>query len=198
MKTLTLGALLLAFPAFATTVIALDLTGLSRASDAIVQGKVTRAEPKLSKDGSRITTHYTVEVSDTLKGAAATTTVELVQPGGIVGDMGQKVAGTAHLKVGDEVVAFLERRGPRAFMFTGMAQGCFRVERSTDGSAAFAVQDREGDLMILDPVTRAPVEKGTEPMKLDDLKAKVRAALAPPNVAEEPKAVSPIRNEAVK
>jgi hypothetical protein len=189
MKTLfTGGLLLLALPAWATTLVALDLTALSRSADSIVQGKVSRVEARMSKDGGRISTHVTVDVSDSLKGQGGAATVEIVQPGGIVGDIGQKVAGTAHLKEGDEIVAFLERRGPKNFLLVGMAQGCFRVERSSDGAAAFAVQDPEGDVLLLDPVTHAPVKKGTETMKLDELKAKVRAALAPPGVADQPAA----------
>ena len=202
MKTLALGALLVAvaFPAFATTVVALDVPAMSRAADSIVQGRVVRVEPKLSKDGRRITTHVTVEVLESLKagGAAATGTVEIVQPGGVVGDIGQKVHGTAHLQVGDEVVTFLERRGAKAYQLVGMAQGCFRVERSSDGAAAFAVQAPEDDLFLLDPVTRAPVAKDTSPMKLDELKGKIRAALAPPGVAEEPRTPGPILRESVK
>ncbi|MBL8950133.1 MAG: hypothetical protein JNK82_05115 [Myxococcaceae bacterium] len=194
MKTSFRLAALLAFIAapasFATTLVALDFNMLTRASDAIVVGKVTKVEPRLSKDGSRITTHFTVEVSDALKGDKVQL-VEIVQQGGIVGDMGQKVAGTVPLKAGEEIVGFLERRGPSRFMFTGMAQGVFRVERSTDGAATFAVQAAEGDVMLLDPVTRAPVSRGTEPMKLDDLKARVRVALAPPGVAEQPGLVRP-------
>jgi len=193
MKTLFRLAVVLvltALPAFATTLLALDLAALTRSSDAIVVGKITKVEPRLSKDGSRITTHIMVDVTDVLKGDRATT-VEIIQQGGIVGDIGQKVAGTVPLQAGEEIVGFLERRGPR-FMFTGMAQGVFRVERSTDGAAAFAVQAPEGDVLLLDPVTHAPVSKGTEAMKLDDLKAKVRALLAPPSVAGEPRSPNPI------
>src|SRR5438128_10897392 len=96
MKTLLMAALLLTFPAFATTLIALDVPQMSRASDAIVQGKVAKVEAKMSKDGARITTHVFIEVAESLKGQGATT-VEVVQPGGEVGDVGQKVAGTARL-----------------------------------------------------------------------------------------------------
>ncbi len=179
-------AALTALPAFATTLLAVDFNTLARSSDAIVVGKVSKVEPRMSKDGHRISTYITVEVADALKGAKADT-VEIVQQGGIVGDIGQKVAGTVPLQAGDEIVGFLERHGPARFMFTGMAQGVFRVERSSDGSAAFAVQAAEGEVLMLDPVTHAPVSRGTEPMKLDELKAKVRAALAPPGVAEEPR-----------
>jgi hypothetical protein len=183
MKTLgTIGglAVALAFSAHATTMVALDLAGLAKGSDTIVQGKVSRAEAKMSKDGARISTHVYVDVSDSLKGSAAKT-VEVVQPGGIVGDIGQRVSGTSDLKVGDEVVVFLEKRGP-AFRLYGMAQGCYRVERSTDGAAAFVTPDSEGDAMLVDAVTHAAVTKPHTAMKLDDFKAQVRQAIvAPPS-----------------
>lgn len=184
MKTWVTGALLLSFPAFATTLIALDVPAMSRSADAIVQGRVQKVEARQSKDGARIMTYATVEVAESLKGQGVST-VEVVQPGGVVGDVGQRVSGTARLQVGDEVVVFLERRGPARFMLVGMAQGCFRVERSSDGKAAFAVQDSDGEVMMLDPVTRAPVAKAVGPVKLDDLKAQIRGALAAP-VAEQP------------
>ncbi|MBK7858507.1 MAG: hypothetical protein IPJ65_07765 [Archangiaceae bacterium] len=196
MKTLFAGALLLAAPALATTLLALDVPAMSRSADAIVQGTVTRVEAKLSKDKSRISTHVFVQVSESLKGQG-TSEVELVQPGGVVGDLGQRVSGTAHLKEGDEVVAFLERRGPRAFMLVGMAQGCFRIERSSDGKAAFALQDPDGEVAVLDPVTHAVVQKNTTPQKLDELKAQIRAALAQP-LADEPPPGRPAVDKAVK
>jgi hypothetical protein len=197
MKTLLFAGLFLTAPAFATTLVALDVPQMSRAAHTIVQGKVQRVEAKMSADGSRITTHVWVEVAESLKGQGAST-VEIVQPGGEVGDVGQKVSGTVHLKVGDEVVGFLERRGPERFMFVGMAQGCYRVERSSDGKAAFAVQDAEGEVLMLDPVTRAPVQKSTAPVKLDDLKAQIRAAVATPPVALPPIPERPTTNKAIK
>ena len=123
--------------------------------------------------------------------------VEVVQPGGVVGDVGQQVSGTVKLSPGDEVVLFLEKRGPERFMPVGMAQGCYRVQRSSDGKSAFAVPDAAGEVMILDPLTRAPVQRGVAPVKLDDLKAQIRTALAAP-VANEPTPGRPAVNKAVK
>ena len=77
-------------------------------------------------------------------------------------------------------------RGWLGSAFPAAAPSLVARERSSDGTSAFAVQDPEGDVLLLDPVTHAPVKKGTEPMKLDVLKAKIRAALAPPGVADEP------------
>jgi hypothetical protein len=196
MKTLALATLFLTTSAWATTLIALDVPAMSRAADSIVQGTVSRVESRMSKDGSRITTHVFVDVTESIKGQGATS-VEVVQPGGIVGDVGQKVSGTAHLQQGDEVVVFLERRGPDRFMLVGMAQGCYRVQRSSDGKAAFAVPDPEGDVLMLDPVTHAPVQKNPAPLKLDELKTQIRATLAQ-GVAEEPQPVRAPVNKAVK
>src|SRR5688500_13085364 len=103
MEGLLPAALLLTTPAFAAELVAHGVPRLSRDAAARVHGKVARVEMKMSKDQSRITTHAFVEVAESLKGQGATT-VEVVQPGGVVGDVGQKVSGTVPLAVGDEVV----------------------------------------------------------------------------------------------
>src|SRR4051812_20754051 len=158
MKTSRLWPLLLTpMAAWATTMIALDLPALSRSAETIVHGTVTKVEAHLSRDGRRVSTQIDVEVKEAMKGEPGRA-VTVIQPGGEVGDIGQLVSGTAHYTVGEEVVLFLERHGPN-FRTVGMAQGKYRVERSTDGKAAFAMPEPEGDAMLVDPATHAPVAK---------------------------------------
>jgi hypothetical protein len=178
MKTSRLWPLLLTpMAAWATTMIALDLPGLSRAAETIVHGTVTRVESHLSQDGRRVFTQIDVDVKEAIKGQPPKT-VSVIQPGGEVGDIGQLVSGTAHYAVGEEVVLFLERHGPN-FRTVGMAQGKYRVERSTDGKAAFALPEPEGDAMLLDPVTHAPVAKSDKVLKLETFKQQIRSAIGP-------------------
>jgi hypothetical protein len=178
MKLLRIAGLLLTLPAFATTMVALDLPALSKASDTIVQGTVKSVTSKLSNDGRRVFTEIEVDVAETIKGAPVKT-VTVTQPGGVAGDIGQLVSGTAHYTTGEEVVLFLEKYGPR-FRTVGMAQGKFRVERSTDGKAAFALPDPEAEALLLDPVTHQPVAKNNAAVKLETFKLQIRSALAPP------------------
>lgn len=166
-------AALLAGMAHATTLLALDLTSLTKGSSTIVRGTVRSVSSRWTKDGGRIMTDAVLDVTETWKGAAAKE-VTVMQPGGEVGDVGQLVHGTVKFKAGDEVVVFLEGRGDR-FLLTGMAQGRFKVERSSDGKSIFARQELEGEALFLDPTTHQPTQPGSIAMTLDQLRAKVNA-----------------------
>jgi hypothetical protein len=180
MKTLVRTAALVALfhcgLAAATTMLAVDVPTLARGSDAVVRGTVTRIESKWTGDHARIVTEIEVEVAQTIKGIPAEK-LTVVQPGGAVGDIGQSVSGTASFKHGEEVVLFLERRPGGTFLVSGMAQGKFRVERSSDGRAAYAVPDSAGEALLLDPQTRQPVSQSKRTMTLDELETMVRASI---------------------
>lgn len=181
-RTLALAALAASAAAWGSTVMALDLPALAKASDTIVRGTVRSIESRLSKDGSRVVTDVTLDVQDTLKGQARQSLVVL-QPGGVVGEVGQKVEGLPGFQLGEEVVVFLERRGSERFIVAGMAQGKYRVERSSDGKAVFAAPDPEaGHLLLIDAMTGKPTARARESMTLGALEALVREALVTPVV----------------
>lgn len=163
------GALLLAAIAHGTTLLALDVAGLTRGSGSVVRGTVKSIDTRWTRDGARIMTDTVLEVRETWKGAPRET-VTVMQQGGVIGDVGQLVHGTIPFRVGDEVVLFLEPRGER-FLLTGMMQGAFRV----DGNDAR--QALEGDALFLDPVTRQPVQPASLTVSLASLRAQVNAAI---------------------
>ena len=171
--------LLLGLPASATTVLQADLPELARTADAIVHGTVRRMESRWSGDGRRIVTDVEIEVTESLKGQPGAT-VLVTQPGGKVGDVGQVVQGLATFKPGEEVVLFLERRGPRAFRVAGMTQGKYQVQRSSDGTQALAVPEPSGETLLLDPDTRQPTASTHRTQALSELKAAIRTALQQP------------------
>lgn len=168
--------------AHATTLLALDLEHLTKGSASIVRGTVKSVSSRWTRDGGRIMTDAVIEVSETWKGAPVRE-VTVMQPGGEVGDVGQLVHGTVKFRPGEEVVVFLEGRGsPTHFLLTGMIQGRFKVERSTDGKAVFARQELEGDALFLDAANRQPVSPGALAVPIDTLRAQVLAfsgAVAP-------------------
>ncbi len=184
---LAVGAAALAFfvapgQARATSMLYQDLSALTQSSDAVVHGTVKKTESRWSGDHQRIVTEVSIDVSEFIKGRGAKTVVVL-QPGGEVGGIGQKISGLASFAEGEEVVLFLERQGAQKYRVAGMAQGKYRVERSSDKTAAFAVPESTGDAMVIDPQTREPVQVDRQPMDLAALKAKVRvAAKASPGV----------------
>ena len=149
----------------ATTLVKADLAALTRSSDAVVVGRVLSVKSRFSQDRARILTDSEIAVSQTLKGQVAPTLV-VMQPGGEVGEVGQRVAGVARFAVGEEVAVFLEKRGERYFV-VGLAQGKWRVERSSDGKAAFAVPPAELDAELVNPVTRQPVRADATPLTLE-------------------------------
>lgn len=160
----------------ATTLLAVDVPALSRTADAIVRGKVVDVASKRSGDGRRVFTEIAIEVAETLKGTPPKRLI-LVQPGGIVGDLGQHVAGTGSFKRDEEVLVFLEQRGMGRYVLSGMAQGKYRIERSSDGKAAFALPEDAGDSQMIDRLTGLPVQRSTTPLELEELLTQIRAAL---------------------
>jgi hypothetical protein len=173
--------------AMATSLLYQDLSALTQSSDAVVHGTVKKTESRWSGDHQRIVTEVSIDVSEFLKGKGARTVVVL-QPGGEVGGIGQKISGLASFAEGEEVVLFLEHKGAEKYRVAGMALGKYRVERSSDKTAAFAVPESTGDAMVIDPQTREPVQVDRQPMDLTALKAKVRvAAKAHPGGAQRKK-----------
>ncbi|WP_309891441.1 hypothetical protein [Archangium sp.] len=168
--------LLLGLSASATTLLRADLPELARTADTIVHGTVRRVESRWSGDGRRIVTDVEIQVTEALKGQASGS-VLVTQPGGRVGDIGQKVSGLASFTPGEEVVLFLERRGPEAFRVAGMAQGKYQVQRSGEGTRALAVPEPTGDVLLVDPDTRQATASSARPLSLEELKASIRTAL---------------------
>lgn len=173
------GALVLASVAFATTLLAVDVPRLTRDADLIVMGTVRSSSARFSGDGRRVVTDTEIEVSQALKGTPDGAKVTVMQPGGVVGSVGQRVEGTAGFRVGEEVVVFLNRRGNTRFDVTAMAQGKFRVERSSDGSAVYAVPE-VASVRRVDPLTQNETASLLKSMPLQQLKAAIAAALATP------------------
>lgn len=159
--------------AAASSVIQADLLQLTASSDVIVRGQVKKIESRWTGDG-RIVTDSTIEVVETLKGTQRRTVV-IQQPGGVVGDLGQHVSGLATFQQNEEVVVFLEKAGPH-YAITGLSQGKYRVERSTDGRSVFAVSAAT-ESRLIDRETGQAVEPRVQPILLETLRRRVKHAV---------------------
>jgi hypothetical protein len=184
------AALLVAAVASATTIIAYDVPALTRASSVVVRGTVKSVAPRWTKDRARIMTDVVIEVSEPWKGTPARE-LTVMQPGGVMGEIGQRVHGTAKFSPGEEVVVFLEARGDR-YLLTGMVQGKFKVERSTDGKSVFARQELENEALLVDPATRQPVQPAPVALPIDVLRSQVLAA-AGAQAPTEPSRPGPVQ-----
>jgi len=170
---LLLGAILLATPGRAATVLHLDLPAAVAQATQVVHGTVEDATAHWSEDGLRIYTDVTLAVRQTLKGVA-TQTVRVRTLGGIVDGVGQMFPGAPHLAVGEEVVLLLQDPAPgqpqAPHRIVGLAQGVYRVGRA-DGQAV-AFQELEGLHRIGVGADKAPAGS---PRPLDALLAEITA-----------------------
>jgi hypothetical protein len=158
--------LALAAPAAASAVLTATVEELARGADLVVRGTVEGRESRFTPDRRRIYTTLFVRPSAAWKGSAGAV-VEVVVPGGVVGDVGQRVSGVATFADGEEVVLFLRRAGA-AYGVMGLSQGKFRVEGDT----------ARNPLRGLYRVERAlpPGERVAEEMPLAELERRVRSA----------------------
>lgn len=116
-------------PARATTLVRLGLEQLSQASTEIVRGRVISQESRWNQDHTQIVTFTTLEVQDAMKGHPPATVV-IEQPGGTVGNIRVRVAGTALFKTQEDYVLFLEpSASPSQYLLVGMVQGCYPIVR---------------------------------------------------------------------
>jgi hypothetical protein len=153
-----------------------DVPELSRLADTVIRGTVLRTEGRWSGDRRTIFTEVEIQVAETLKGRARKSVI-VRERGGVVGNIGQRVDGVASFQKGEEVVVFLARKPDDSFAVEGMAQGKFRVERTSDGRGAFAVRG-DVEAVVLDRATGRPVQLEQRTRTLDELRGEIRAALA--------------------
>jgi hypothetical protein len=160
--------LALAAPALGALAIPASVEGLARSSEAVVRGAVVSTRARWTADRLRIVTSVELQVASAWRGAAPGR-VEVLVPGGVVGDLGQRVDGMATFAPGEQVVAFLVRPGGVGpWRVAGGAQGKFTV---TDGRAR---PDLVGTTFV--PAPLAQGERRAEEMPLPELERRVRAA----------------------
>ncbi len=176
-------AVLLVAPwAQASTVVALGMSDLVAGSDVVVQANVKRVAPRWVADHSRIVTDVELAVKQVWKGQLVGTFV-VTQPGGVVGRVGQHVDGAPLFHEGDEVVLFLEARGP-FFVVTGFSQGHFAVEAASPVNGGVAlVRQSNASQDVVDPVTGQAVRRVPTVMPLDQLRRYVASQVAVDQVA---------------
>jgi hypothetical protein len=120
-------ALLIASGARATTVPGLTFEELTDHSELIVSGQITRSWADWDSEHKFIWTHYQLSVSSAQKGAPSAT-VELSEPGGVVGIQGMAIAGAVVYQPGDHVLVFLQRMPNGYLRTTGWSQGKYMVD----------------------------------------------------------------------
>ncbi len=128
MRTLRISVLfLLALPAAATTYVVPDDRGLISLSRAIVSGSVVETHVRRGVTG-RIETVTSVAVDEWIKGANASRTIDVVLPGGELGDVRMSMPGVPTFTAGERVLLFLSRTGRGEWTTWALALGAFRAD----------------------------------------------------------------------
>lgn len=94
----------------------------------VVRGKVARVESYWNVNHTKIFTRTRISVDETYKGSVGPS-LDLVQLGGIVGNVKVTVQGALQWKAGEEVLVFAEPYDATAYQVAGFSQGKYRIER---------------------------------------------------------------------
>lgn len=114
----------------ATVLLPADLAALVRGSQAVVHGRVVNVRAAWADGRRRIESFVTVEVVEYFKGDLGGR-VTIRVPGGQIGRYRSVTVGAPTFREGDEVVLFLNARGPSIPYVLGLSQGVFRVRAAT-------------------------------------------------------------------
>jgi len=166
----------------AAVAVKLSLDDLAEHADVVVHATVKSNESRWDAAQRGIWTHHTIDVAETFKGEHQAAR-EFVTRGGVVGDIGQHVAGSGNFAAGEEYVLFLWRDAEDRLQLVGMVQGALKV--SGEGDERRARNSFRG-LTLVDPTTLQPTpEAANAPINvtLSDLREHLKPA--PPAKEQE-------------
>jgi hypothetical protein len=113
----------------ATQIVVLSPREMANNSALVLSGRVAGSDSYWNDEHTKIFTRITILVDETYKGQHSPR-VELVQLGGIVGNVKVTVEGALQWKEGEEVLLFLEPCGSASqYQVAGLSQGRFEIER---------------------------------------------------------------------
>jgi len=132
----------------------------------VIRGQVEGSRSFRSEDRLRVYTEYLVRARTVLRGRAPAL-ARVVVPGGIEGNLGQRVDGAPSLARGEELVVFLRREDRDTFSVTALAQGKFSVV------GAVARPDLSRFTFVQSSIP--PGERRSEEMPVAELERRVRS-----------------------
>ena len=174
-------ALLFAGTVSATTVLKASVQQMTAASQTVIHAvvKSSRAQT-VDNNPKHIQTIVALEVRELLRGTRGTRSLQLVLPGGRVGDWAMHIPGMPSFKAGEEVVLFLEKTATN-WAISGLSQGKFTVLTDAQGQKTVTrkldglhmmVRNEKGALTEYHP------RRATPSQTLEGLKAEIRSYLS--------------------
>jgi len=150
----------------------LSLDDMIRQSTTIVRGKAQQTSS--SFHGSMIFTHYRIQVTETLKGQAASQ-IDIGVPGGIAGAVDQRYAGAPTLSSTQDYILFLWTSKSGLTQVIGLSQGLFAV--LTNAAHQPLIVRAAATERMLD-ASGQPVTDSDIQMLLSDLRIRIQAVLS--------------------
>ena len=163
---------LIGLGASAATLEHLSLDEMAQRSTAIVRARAISSSTSLI--GSTIYTHTRFQVLERWKGLEGAQ-VEVVEPGGTVGQLTQTYSGVPRFTPGQELVMFLWTGPSGRTQVIGLSQGVFGVAKSAAGEDEVS-REASGDV-VLAPVTGEQIRDEALRMPLRTLLSRIRAAM---------------------
>jgi hypothetical protein len=157
---------------FGATLERLSLDEMTEKSTAIVRARPVSSSTTLI--GSTIYTKTRFQVLERWKGPQSDT-VEVVEPGGMIGGTAQRYSGVPAFTPGREVVLFLWTGPSGRTQVIGLSQGVLQVERS--GAGEVEVRREATQEVLLSPATGLPVRDEAIRMPLRQLVSRMRGVL---------------------
>jgi hypothetical protein len=114
-----------------------------RRADAIVIATPSLSYSQVTKDGIETVTRMSVE--ETIKGPATNDSINIVEPGGEVGNLFSYVAGAPRFEIGQRVLLFLTKTGPDRWSATDLVLGKFSFAADEKGQRLLA---RDADEIV--------------------------------------------------
>ena len=168
---LVLAALLA--PIQASTLLQLSLDDMIGKSTMIVRGKVQQ-QTNAAFHGHLIWTHYTVQVSETLKGSAVRQ-LDIVVPGGNSKGIQQTYSGVPTFSNNQDYVMFLWTSKSGLTQVIGLSQGLFAVVPDSAGNS-MVIRAASSEHMV--NVAGQPVSDSDIQMTLTDLRNRIQLVLS--------------------
>jgi hypothetical protein len=139
----------------ASVIIAMSMEEMTTRSPLVIRGTVHRVDTQWAEGRTKIWTYSEVVVRETLKGTARTS-VLVKQPGGVIGNVGERVSGAAVFTPGEDVVLFLEPAVDEANAFVPFAMSAAKVSLVSRGGKRLALRDLSG-VSLVSPGTRGVI-----------------------------------------
>ena len=115
----------------ASRVVHMSARQMADNSVLVVRGRVIDVESYWNEKNTKIFTKTTITVDETFKGDQRSR-IELIQLGGIVGNIKVNVEGALLWTENEEVLLFLEPYDGGTYQVSGLSQGKFLVERDPE------------------------------------------------------------------